>query len=690
MRIEPLETRAMLSGTGVAVGVPEPIPGVVNTPDRERSASVSSDGLSLYFQRSGSFALNGDFNVPVDTEIMVSTRSSTDDPWGAAVPLGPPISTEHPETWPEISGDGNTLYFADTSDPPALDDPRPGGQGLGDLWMSTKDGSGNWQAPVNLGSNVNSPYREGTPDLAEDGLTLFFSSNRPGGVGDNDLWMTTRTSHTDPWQSPVNLGASINSSYLDVHPSISSNGLALAFASNRSSGGADFFDLWIATRTSIADPFGDPVNLRSQLPDGFEGTLGPEFTSDGSTLLFTSRGYSSSNSYDIWQVPITFENVLFADSFESGQWDANWIQDEQDDWFASTQRATDGDVSAEVDGRASDATLTMATPVDLSEFENAELRFEWFIEGSFDFGEYLAVDLSSDNGNSWQLLTQLSGNVDEEDVWHSEAIDLSPYEASNVLVRFRGNANRANEDANVDNVRIIASGAAPPVTPTLSIADISQPEGNSATTPFEFAVTRTGNTSQQVSVDVSTADGSANAGSDYIAMQLTTLTFLPGETEITVNVTVNGDTNSEGNEYFVVNLSNPVGATITDGQAVGTIVNDDAAAASLYIDGIFLETKPRDANTVRVAVRVRSATDDSAVAGVSVKVDFYGKTYTGVTDSNGEFRTKWIRNVGAGDYLADAYDLAIEGFLWDPLAGLDNVDDSDGDGKPDELLSIPE
>ena len=84
--------------------------------------------------------------------------------------------------------------------------------------------------------------------------------------------------------------------------------------------------------------------------------------------------------------------ALFADSFENGQWNGMWVEDSQNDWFTSTQRATDGSYSAEVDGRATDATLTMANPTDMTLYGSAELTFDWLIEKGLDTGEYLALD----------------------------------------------------------------------------------------------------------------------------------------------------------------------------------------------------------------------------------------------------------------------------------------------------------
>ena len=120
--------------------------------------------------------------------------------------------------------------------------------------------------------------------------------------------------------------------------------------------------------------------------------------------------------------------VVFEDSFEVSEWNGNWVEDSQNDWFRSSQRATHGSLSAEVDGSASNATLTMYTPIDLSAFTSVQLTFDWLIESGFDSGEYLGIDISTDGGANWQNdVRRLSGNVDSEDVWHSESVDLLAY-----------------------------------------------------------------------------------------------------------------------------------------------------------------------------------------------------------------------------------------------------------------------
>ena len=111
-------------------------------------------------------------------------------------------------------------------------------------------------------------------------------------------------------------------------------------------------------------------------------------------------------------------------------------------------------------------------------------------------------------------------------------------------------------------------------TPSLSINDVSLAEGNSGTTLFRFTVTLSSASGLPVTVNYATANGTADT-SDYTAVPSTLLTFNAGDTIKTVDVLVNGDTLSEGNDTFFVNLSGATNATISDNQGLGTILNDD-------------------------------------------------------------------------------------------------------------------
>jgi hypothetical protein len=108
----------------------------------------------------------------------------------------------------------------------------------------------------------------------------------------------------------------------------------------------------------------------------------------------------------------------------------------------------------------------------------------------------------------------------------------------------------------------------------ISINDVTKAEGNARTTLFTFTVTLSAASSQAVTVNYATVNGTATAGSDYLAKS-GSIMFAPGETTKTITVTVNGDKQKEANETFFVNLSGAVGGEIIDDQGLGTILTDD-------------------------------------------------------------------------------------------------------------------
>src|SRR6185295_13705453 len=110
--------------------------------------------------------------------------------------------------------------------------------------------------------------------------------------------------------------------------------------------------------------------------------------------------------------------------------------------------------------------------------------------------------------------------------------------------------------------------------PALFIDDVSVTEGNSGSVNAVFTVGLTAPSSQTVTVDFSTANGTATQPGDYTAVN-GTVTFMPGQVTRTITVPVNGDTVPEGNETFFVNLTNPSNAPILDGQGIATIIEDD-------------------------------------------------------------------------------------------------------------------
>ncbi len=165
----------------------------------------------------------------------------------------------------------------------------------------------------------------------------------------------------------------------------------------------------------------------------------------------------------------------------------------------------------------------------------------------------------------------------------------------------------------------------------LTVADLSQAEGNSGTSTFNAVVTL----SQvlpadfpDVTVDYDTADGTATAGSDYTAVVGGTVTFTAGGAATQdAAVTVSGDTTAEGSETFVVDLSGASGAVIVDAQATITIAEDDAASVdeppppTLTAGGFTLVVTDRDSITLGLGASTTLSTSTPRGATLSLLIE---------------------------------------------------------------------
>ena len=112
---------------------------------------------------------------------------------------------------------------------------RTDGLGRSDLWMSQRSSSGanDWSPALNLGPTINTADRELAPLLSSDGLELFFTSDRPGGEGSGDLWVSRRLATGAPWSDPENVGPKVNDPAWDYGHVLSPDGRLLLFTSRR-------------------------------------------------------------------------------------------------------------------------------------------------------------------------------------------------------------------------------------------------------------------------------------------------------------------------------------------------------------------------------------------------------------------------------------------------------------------------
>src|SRR5437016_1195136 len=162
----------------------------INTGATDAQANLSPDELSLYFQS----------DRTGDADIWVSHRACRECDWEAPVNLGPVINTTFIETGPALSNDAAPTVRTDGKEIWFHRGAPAGGLGLSDLWVSTRRNANDpWSTPENPGAPLNSAAFDQQPSLSFDGQTLVWTSNRPGsalapnGLPSLDIWMSTRT-----------------------------------------------------------------------------------------------------------------------------------------------------------------------------------------------------------------------------------------------------------------------------------------------------------------------------------------------------------------------------------------------------------------------------------------------------------------------------------------------------------------
>jgi hypothetical protein len=273
-------------------GEPTNLGSTVNSEYADWLPCISADGLELYIDSLRPGGYGGE-------DLWVATRETIDDDWITPVNLGGVVNSPKGDATARVSADGLELYFESN---------RSGGSGSWDIWVTrrtTRDAD--WGTPVNLGPTVNSPSIDTAPSISSDGLELYFASNRSGGYGSGDLYVSTRAARDSDWGTPMNLGPTINGSYADYWPFITSDGLALFFSSDSFGpfrpGGSGSSDIWMTMRKSITDPWQTPVNLGPIINSPSEEG-GPVVSLDGTTLYWDSKRSGGLGSGDIWQASI--------------------------------------------------------------------------------------------------------------------------------------------------------------------------------------------------------------------------------------------------------------------------------------------------------------------------------------------------------------------------------------------------
>ena len=247
------------------------------------------------------------FSADGQTMIYTARRNRQEDlymsklingAWSPGQPI-PDINTPENEGAQSISADGRTLVFTACN--------RPGVIGGCDLFISYYKGS-KWSKPQNMGPNVNSRWWESQPALSADGRSMLFASERRGGLGKRDIWITYHTGDFQ-WVRPINLGPSINTKKNDQAPFYHPDGQTLYFMSqgHENMGGYDLFvsrwngNAW-GEPVNLGYPINTPANEGALFID-LEGQYG-YFASDKPIGEWTSCVPPSRGQNDIYRFPI--------------------------------------------------------------------------------------------------------------------------------------------------------------------------------------------------------------------------------------------------------------------------------------------------------------------------------------------------------------------------------------------------
>ncbi|MDE3214257.1 MAG: PD40 domain-containing protein, partial [Bacteroidota bacterium] len=257
---------------------PENLGDSINSANLEYFPSITVDRKKLFFTR----RISGN-------EDIYESDLSDDSVWGKAYPLPGLINTPtFNEGGQNISQDGKWLIFTGCN--------FPRGYGSCDLYISFLTPKG-WSEPQNLGPEINTEFWESTPSLSPDKRDLYFSSNRPGGYGGKDIWV----SHREPdgsWGPPENLGPQINTAGDESTPFIHADNQTLYFNSTGLPGYSNKPDLFVTHKLpngkwSTPENLGYPINTIDD-----EGSL--VVASDGTTAYYSSDRSDSKGGLDIY------------------------------------------------------------------------------------------------------------------------------------------------------------------------------------------------------------------------------------------------------------------------------------------------------------------------------------------------------------------------------------------------------
>lgn len=247
----------------------------INTINQEYLPTVTADDSTIIFTRRSN-----------QEDFYISTKNFENN-WNKAFGLSNIINTTGNEGAQCVSPDGQYLYFAGCG--------REDGLGKCDIYYSKLEGN-SWSKPQNIGTPINSPYWESQPSLSADGKSLYFVSDRKGGYGSYDIYLS-RNLGNGKWSNPVNLGPNINTSGSELSPFIHADNQTLYFSSDGWPGfGQNDIFFSKKTKTGFIDKpknIGFPINTSQE-----ESSL--VISTDGKKAYFASNSLQGFGGLDLY------------------------------------------------------------------------------------------------------------------------------------------------------------------------------------------------------------------------------------------------------------------------------------------------------------------------------------------------------------------------------------------------------
>lgn len=258
----------------------------INSVNSDFLPLVSANGQRLFFTSRRASTTGGgqdEYDGEYMEDIYYSDKQGNG--WGYPKNIGAPVNTIFHEDAVGLSVDGRSLIIF------------KGSVNKGDLFLTTNDGF-KWSEPKSLGPNINSPKHESSACFSPDGNTIYFVSDRPGGVGGRDIWKSAWNEIKHEWSPAVNLGPTINTPYDEEGVFMHPDGKTLYFSSkgHNSIGGYDvFYSILNNGQWSEPENMGIPINT-----PGDEAYF--QMSTDGRVAYYSSYRKEGFGEKDIYRI----------------------------------------------------------------------------------------------------------------------------------------------------------------------------------------------------------------------------------------------------------------------------------------------------------------------------------------------------------------------------------------------------